>query len=233
MAARLEADRASSNLTNMSPRRLLLLCVTAVTFLACRQRPVVQPTPVRRMASQAELAIYRLLAESTYVRSTGRPVAVVSLSLDSSCVATECAPLARRWGVESPWWAAVADTQRARSANSALLRHAGDVVDLHAVGEGHTQIVPIETREIPNAGSDAGMWGEFQFYHRGAAGLLRFSPVGFSPSGHEAVVFARWDCGPECGHTVVTALRADSSAAWHIADMLLLSSRKPINTIGN
>jgi hypothetical protein len=47
----------------MSPRRLLLLCVTTVTFLACRQRPAVQPTPVRRMASQAELAIYRLLAE--------------------------------------------------------------------------------------------------------------------------------------------------------------------------
>ncbi len=63
---------------------------------------------------------------------------------------------------------------------------------------------------FPVAGSDAGMWGEFQFYHRGAAGLLRFSPVGFSPSGREAVVFTKWECGPACGHSVVIALRADS-----------------------
>ena len=77
------------------------------------------------------------------------------------------------------------------------------------------------------------MWGEFQYYHRGAAGLLRFSPVGFSSSGREAVVFARWDCGPACGHTIVAALRADSGSTWRIADMLLLSSRKPINGSGN
>lgn len=204
-----------------------------VALTACRQHPVVQPLPQRRLANDAELAIYRVLAESTYVRSTGRPVAVVAVSLDSTCVGAECAPLAQRWGVESPWWAAVADSQRARSANSALLRHAGDTVDLHAIGQGHEQILPIETREIPVANSDAGMWGEFQFYHKGAAGLLRFSPVGFSSSGREAVVFTRWDCGPACGHTIVTALRADSSSAWHIADILLLSSRKPINTIGN
>ena len=75
------------------------------------------------------------------------------------------------------------------------------------------------------------MWGEFQYYNRGAAGVLRFSPIGFTPSGKEAVVFARWDCGPACGHTVVTALRADSASSWQIADMLLLSSRKPPMTV--
>ena len=205
----------------------------AVTVVSCRQHPVLPPFPQRRLANDVELAIYRLLAESTYVRSTGRPVAVVSTSIDSSCVGTTCAPLAQRWGVESPWWAAVADSQRARSANAALLRHAGDTVDLHAIGQGHEQILPIETREIPLAGSDAGMWGEFQFYHRGAAGLLRFSPVGFSPSGREAVVFTKWECGPACGHSVVIALRADSGATWRIADMLLLSSRRPTSTNGN
>ena len=167
------------------------------------------------------------------MRSTGRPVAVVSYSLDSACAGAACAPLAERWGVEFPWWAAVADSQRARSANAALLRHAGDTIDLHAIGQGHEQIVPIETREIPVVESDAGMWGEFQYYHRGAAGLLRFSPVGFSASGRDAVVFSRWDCGPACGHTVVTALRADSSFHWRIADMLLLSSRRPANPTGN
>jgi hypothetical protein len=158
----------------------------------------------------------------------------VAFSIDSSCADTACAPLAERWGVASPWWATVTDSQRVRSANAALLRHAGDTIDLHAIGdEGHEQILPIETREIPVAASDAGMWGEFQYYHRGAAGLLRFSPIGFSSSGREAVVFARWDCGPACGHTVVTALRADSAANWRVADMLLLSSRRPASASGN
>jgi hypothetical protein len=217
----------------MSRRRLPLFLVLAAALVACRQHPNLPPLPQRRLANDAELAIYRLLAESTYVRSTGRPVAVVSISIDSSCAGAECQPLARRWGVDFPWWAAVADSQRARSANAALLRHAGDTVDLHAIGQGHEQILPIETREIPLAGSDAGMWGEFQFYHRGAAGLLRFSPVGFSPSGREAVVFTKWECGPACGHSVVIALRADSGSTWRIADMLLLSSRRPTNTNGN
>jgi hypothetical protein len=40
------------------------------------------------------------------------------------------------------------------------------------------------------------------------------------------VVFVNWECGPACGHTVVTALRADSTSGWRIADMLLLSSRQ-------
>jgi hypothetical protein len=217
----------------MSPRRLLPLLVLAAALVSCRQHPVLPPLPQRRLANDAELAIYRLLAESTYVRSTGRPVAVVSYSIDSACGGGACAPLAERWGVDSPWWASVADTQRARSANAALLRHAGDTIDLHAIGQGHDQILPIERREIPVAESDAGMWGEFQYYHRGAAGLLRFSPVGFSSSGRDAVVFARWDCGPSCGHTVVTALRADSGSSWRIADMLLLSSRRPTNSNGN
>src|SRR5258705_4197296 len=105
----------------MLRRRLPLLFVLVVALVSCRQRPVVQPLPQRRLANDAELAIYRLLAESTYVRSTGRAVAVVSISIDSSCASTQCAPLAERWGVESPWWAAGADSQRARSANSALL----------------------------------------------------------------------------------------------------------------
>jgi hypothetical protein len=214
----------------MLHRRLLLALVVAAGLVSCRRAPVLQPAPQRRLASPAELAIYRVLTESTYVRSTGRPIAVVATSLDSACTSADCEPLERRWGVETPWWAGVADSARAAAANAALIRRAADTVDLHAIAEGHEQIIALPTRQIPVSWSTEGMWGEFQYYNRGAAGVLRFSPIGFSPSGREAVVYARWECGPACGHTIVTALRADSSS-WRIADMLLLSSRKPPTTV--
>jgi hypothetical protein len=194
---------------------------------ACHNAPAsVSPVPQRRVATADELAIYRVLTESTYVRSTGRPIAVLSTSLDTACAGASCAPLARRWGVESEWWAAAADSQRARAANDALLRRAADTVDLHAIGDGHDQIIPMAAKDAPPKTDDTRFWGDFQFYHRGAAGVLRFSPVGFSTSGRDAVVFLDWECGPTCGHTMVTALRADSASNWHIADMLLLSSRQ-------
>lgn len=211
----------------MLPRRLLVALGLAVALASCRRAPVLRPAPQNRVASATELAIYRVLTESTYVRSTGRPIAVVATSLDSSCTSVDCPPLERRWGVESPWWAGVVDSARANAANAALLRHAADTVDLHAIADGHDDIIAIPIRQLPVSWSTEGMWGEFQYYNRGAAGVLRFSPIGFSPSGKEAVVFARWECGPLCGHTIVAALRADSAAAWRIADMLLLSSRKP------
>ena len=214
----------------MPHRRLLLALVVVAGLVSCRRAPVLQPTPQRRLASPAELAIYRVLTESTYVRSTGRPIAVVATSLDSACTSAECPPLERRWGVETPWWAGVADSARAAAANAALIKRAADTVDLHAIAEGHEQIIAIPTRQIPVSWSTEGMWGEFQYYNRGAAGVLRFSPIGFSPSGTEAVVYARWECGPACGHTIVTALRGDSSS-WKIADMLLLTSRKPPTTV--
>jgi hypothetical protein len=214
----------------MLHRRLLLALVVVAALVSCRRAPVLQPAPQRRLASPAELAIYRVLTESTYVRSTGRPIAVVATSLDSACTSAECPPLEQRWGVETPWWAGVADSARAAAANAALIKRAADTVDLHAIAEGHEQIIAIPTRQIPVSWSTEGMWGEFQYYNRGAAGVLRFSPIGFSPSGKEAVVYARWECGPACGHTIVTALRADSSS-WQIADMLLLTSRKPPTTV--
>ncbi|MEO6526151.1 MAG: hypothetical protein ABIP93_05965 [Gemmatimonadaceae bacterium] len=208
-------------------RRASLLFV-AIAITACRHGPAnVGPVPQRRVANADELAIYRTLAESTYVRSTGRPVAVLSMSLDSSCGAADCAPLATRWGLESPWWASVADSQRALATNAALLRRAADTVDLRAIGEGHEEIIAIAQRDVPPPASDARFWGEFQYYHKGAAGVLRFSPIGFSATGKEAIVFMDWECGPACGHTLVTALRADSTSTWRIADMLLLSSRQP------
>jgi hypothetical protein len=214
----------------MLQRRLLVALVLAAGLASCRRAPVFRSAPQRRMASPAELAIYRVLTESTYVRSTGRPIAVVATSLDSACTSADCPPLERRWGVETPWWAGVADSARAVAANAAMIRRAADTVDLQAIAEGHEQIIAIPTRQIPVSWSNEGMWGEFQYYNRGAAGVLRFSPIGFSPSGREAVVYARWECGPACGHTIVTALRADSSS-WRIADMLLLSSRKPPTTV--
>jgi hypothetical protein len=211
----------------MPHRRLLVMLVLAAGLVSCRRAPVLRPEPQNRQASAAELEIYRVLTESTYVRSTGRPIAVVATSLDSACASADCPPLERRWGIESPWWANVAGSEQASAANAALLRHAADTIDLHAIADGHEDIIALPTRQLPVSWSTDGMWGEFQHYNRGAAGVLRFSPIGFSPSGKEAIVFARWDCGPMCGHTIVTALRADSASSWRIADMLLLSSRKP------
>jgi hypothetical protein len=210
----------------MQHRRLLVALVLATGLASCRRAPVLQPAPKLRQASAAEIAIYRVLTESTYVRSTGRPIAVVETSLDSVCTSVDCPPLERRWGIESPWWAGVAGADGATAANAALLKHAADTVDLHAIADGHRDIIAVSTRQLPVSWSTEGMWGEFQYYYRGAAGVLRFSPIGFSPSGKEAIVFARWECGPACGHTVVTALRADSASSWRIADMLLLSSKK-------
>jgi len=218
----------------MSYRRLLVTLVLAVGLASCRHAPVIQPAPQHqhRLANAAELEIYRVLTESTYVRSTGRPIAVVATSLDSACASVECPPLEQRWGIESPWWADVAGAAGASAGNAALLKHAADTVDLHAIADGHDDIIAIPTRQIPVSWSNEGMWGEFQYYNRGAAGLLRFSPIGFSPSGKEAVVFVRWECGPSCGHSIVTALRADSaSASWRIADMMLISSRKPTTAV--
>jgi hypothetical protein len=215
----------------MSHRRLLVALLLVAGLGSCRRAPVLQPAPRTRQATAAELAIYRVLTESTYVRSTGRPIAVVATSLDSACASAECPPLERRWGIESPWWAGIAGSDQASAANAALLKHAADTVDLHAIADGHDDIIAIPTRQTPVSWSTEGMWGEFQYYNRGAAGVLRFSPIGFTPSGKEAVVFARWECGPMCGHTIVTALRADSVSAWRIADILLLSSRKPTVTV--
>ena len=210
----------------MQHRRLLVTLVLAAGLASCRRAPVLQPAPKLRQASAAELAIYRVLTESTYVRSTGRPIAVVETSLDSACASADCPPLERRWGIESPWWAGVAGSEQATAANAALLKQAAVTVDLHAIADGHRDIIAVSTRQLPLTGSTEGMWGDFQYYYQGAAGVLRFSPIGFSPSGKEAIVFARWECGPMCGHTVVTALRADSASSWRIADMLLLSSKK-------
>ena len=97
----------------MSHRRLLVALVLVAGVASCRRAPVLQPVPRTRQASAAELAIYRVLTESTYVRSTGRPIAVVATSLDSACTSAECPPLERRWGIESPWWAGVAGSAQA------------------------------------------------------------------------------------------------------------------------
>ncbi|HEV7991304.1 MAG TPA: hypothetical protein VGP25_05725 [Gemmatimonadaceae bacterium] len=211
----------------MHPRRLALLSLLAAGVAACHRTPAATSSaPQRRVATADELAIYRVLAESTYVRSTGHPVAVLSTSLDSACGSASCAPLERRWGVESAWWASVADTYSARTANEALLRRAADTVDLRAIGEGHEEIIPIVAKDLPLEPMDTRFWGDFQYWHKGAAGVLRFSPIGFSASGRDAVVYLQWECGPVCGHTMVTALRADSVSHWRIADMLLLSSRQ-------
>lgn len=210
----------------MMVRRMLVTMLVALAVMSCRPRVDVRPVPQRRMATVEELSIYRMLAESTYVKSTGRPVTVLLTSLDSACTESPCTPAARRWGLEIAWWASVADSQSVRAAHAALLARAADTIDLRTIGEGHPQIIVVTPKEIPHVFRDERAWGEYQYYHRGAAGVLRFSPIGFTPSRKAAVVFLDWECGPKCGHTLAAAVRVDSASRWQIADMLLLSSRQ-------
>lgn len=69
------------------------------------------------------IAVYRAIAESIYVRSTGRVVAVAVASLDSTCTETRCAALAERWGMDALWWAR-GDSTEARDAWADLLARA-------------------------------------------------------------------------------------------------------------
>jgi hypothetical protein len=79
--------------------------------------------------------------------------------------------------------------------------------------------------DVPAADADVTEWIRFRSTHADAAGALRISPVGFSPSGQSAIAFVDWRCGPTCGHTLGVSLTATSDTSWVISEMLLLSSR--------
>jgi hypothetical protein len=171
------------------------------------------------------IAVYRAIAESIYVRSTGRVIAVATASLDSSCVDRSCAELAERWGVDPLWWAR-GDSSEARAARSDLLARGAAPLDIRAVAIGRPMLFETDPGDVPPLGADVEEWSRFRAAHANAAGAVRMSPVGFSQSGRSAVAFVEWRCGPTCGHRVSVALTATSDTSWAIADMLLLSSRQ-------
>jgi hypothetical protein len=183
------------------------------------------PAPAPSSTAPRAIAVYRVIAESIYVRSTGRVVAVAATSLDSACSEARCADLAHRWGVEQLWWAH-GDSTEARDARADLLARVSAPLDMRAVTDGRPMLFEADPGDVPPPEADGQEWSRFRATHADAAGAVRMSPVGFSRSGRSAVAFVDWRCGPTCGHTVGVALTATSDTSWAIADVLLLSSRQ-------
>jgi hypothetical protein len=208
----------------MPMRRVLVLLLTVPLALTggCA-RPA--PHPPSSGSGPRAIAVYRAIAESIYVRSTGRVIAVATTSLDSTCVERSCAQLAERWGVDPLWWAR-GDSSEARAARSDLLARVAAPIDIRAVTLGRPMLLETDPGDVPPLNADVEEWSRFRAAHANAAGAVRMSPVGFSQSGRSAVAFVDWRCGPTCGHRVSVALTATSDTSWAIADMLLLSSRQ-------
>jgi hypothetical protein len=205
----------------MPMRRLFVLLLLAVAGGCARPAP---HSPPSSSGPQA-IAVYRAIAESIYVRSTGRVVAVATTSLDSACVEPHCVELAERWGVDPLWWAR-GDSSEARAARSDLLARVSTPIDIRAVTQGRPMLLETDPGDVPPLNADVEEWSRFRAAHANAAGAVRMSPVGFSQSRRSAVAFVDWRCGPTCGHRVSVALTATSDTSWTIADMLLLSSQQ-------
>ena len=209
------------------PSRVPPILVAAFVLAAagCFRRPTTTPTPV---PDTPELAIYRTVAESVYVRNTGRSVGIVTAPLDTTCAAASCRPFMTRWGLDPLWWAA-GDSVSAISARDDLLSRIARPLSLADVATGQVllQSVAPDSAAMVTAQPDTAHWKAFKERHGGASGFLWFSPIGFDSSRRSAIVFVDWQCGPSCGHTVAVALRAARADTWRIDDMLLISSRAP------
>ena len=206
-------------------RRLSATILAVVLFAAACSRVVHAPEAANATStSPRAIAVYRTVAESIYVSTTKRVVAVASTSLDSACVAVTCADLAARWGVETLWWAR-GDSSEARDARADLLARAAPPFDVRAVAMGQAMLLEADAGDVPSEGATTAEWIRFRVAHADAAGAMRMSPVGFSRSGRTAVTFVDWRCGPSCGHTIGVALTATSDTSWAIAEMLLVTSR--------
>ncbi|HEY2067539.1 MAG TPA: hypothetical protein VGG84_16415 [Gemmatimonadaceae bacterium] len=209
----------------MRAERQLFRCVSAalatLIVAGCAGR-VHHAAPIRT-ASRA-VAVYRTIAESIYVRSTNRVVAVATTPLDTVCDAATCPDLRTRWGVETLWWAR-GDSADARDARADLLGNAAaPTTDMRDVPTGRPMLLEADPGDVPTAESGAAEWVRFRATHADAAGALRVSPVGFSRNGQTAIAFVDWRCGPTCGHRLSVALRATSDTTWAIDEMLLVSS---------
>jgi hypothetical protein len=205
--------------------RLTVRLLLAALCAGCVRPAPEAPAPAPPSTAPRAIAVYRAIAESIYVRSTGRVVAVATTSLDSACAEARCGDLASRWGVEALWWAR-GDSTEARDARADLLARVAAPLDIRAVPLGRPMPLEADPGDVPPPYADVQEWARFRATHADAAGAVRMSPVGFSRTGRTAVAFVDWRCGPTCGHTVGVALTATSDTSWAIADMLLVSSRR-------
>ncbi|MDB4915981.1 MAG: hypothetical protein JWM95_3625 [Gemmatimonadetes bacterium] len=203
-------------------RILTALCLLAVAGCAHNSPPQTAPSSTAPRA----IAVYRAIAESIYVGTTRRVVAVAATSLDSTCTDAHCTDLSARWGVDNLWFAS-GDTIEARDARADLLARAAPPFDVRAVMVGRAMLLETDPGDVPAADAGVSEWIRFRSAHADASGAIRMSPVGFSRSGHTAVAIVDWRCGPTCGHTLGVSLKATSDSTWSIGEMLLLSSRAP------
>ena len=203
-------------------RRLLLILGT-VTLAGCFHAAPSAPAAPEPGASPRAIAVYRAIAESIYVGTTNRVVAVATSSMDLKCAATDCADLAARFGMETLWFAK-GDSSEARSARADLLAHAVAPFDIAAVAHGRSMLLEADAGDIPGVDANIQEWIHFRAAHADASGAVRMSPIGFSKSGHTALAIVDWRCGPTCGHTLGVALTATSDSTWSVDEMLLLSS---------
>ena len=199
--------------------RSLLLVALTIGLAACAHNPA--PATAPSSTAPRAIAVYRTIAESIYVSTTRRIVAVAATSMDSSCTAVSCENLAARWGVETLWWAK-GDSTEARDARADLLARAAAPFDVRAITQGRAMLLETDPDDVPPRGADISEWLRFRESHGDAAGAVRMSPVGFSRSGRTAVAVVDWRCGPTCGHTLGVALTATSDSTWTIAEMILL-----------
>ena len=111
--------------------------------------PVPQTAPSN--TAPRAIAVYRAVAESIYVSSTKRVVAVASTSLDSACTSVTCTDLAARWGVETLWWAR-GDSTEARDARADLLARAAPPFDVRAITLGQAMLLEADAGDVPSEG---------------------------------------------------------------------------------
>jgi len=203
-------------------RRLSLnLCLVLIASACTHQRPQTSPSTVAR---DRTLAVYRTIAESIYVHTTGRVIAVATVPLDTACSEATCAPLPSRWGLDPLWWSRH-DTAPARATRDDLLARASSPITMRGLTTNRDMLFETDPGDVPPAGADVSEWIRFRSTHADAAGALRISPVGFSPSGQSAIAFVDWRCGPTCGHTLGVALTATNDTTWVVSEMLLLTTR--------
>lgn len=204
---KLAAAKAAGVLT------IVLFAITAGCFGNRRGAPAV--------IDRRDLAVYQVVAESLYLtKARGRPIAIVTRTMDTVCDRAACAAIGKRWGLDSLWWAPD-NAPLARQIRDVLISRAGTSLAWRNQEIDNQSIVLVDPAAVPPTGADAAAWSSFQRTQGVAA--LQFSPVGFSPDGSRALVVVRMRCGPRCGHTLAAALVARQKR-WTVGELLLVAS---------
>jgi hypothetical protein len=199
--------------------RFALALLFAGVAAACARPAALPVSGPEAGTTAAELAVYRTVADSVYLRATAgaQRIAIARTVMDSTCALGTCEPITtaplltpRVLQGSAPTVDDVATFMRDAAA-----------IRLDAVAYDHPLLVAIDAADIPLATADTSTWTYFRGNYGGISGVLRFSPVAFADGGRDAVVSVLWQCGPACGHALTVTLRSRADGEWAIADMLL------------